>query len=336
MAQSALEKIRAKLDAMENKSSGGNAPGPVDNALYPHWNIEDGQTAIVRFIPDGDPENILFWVERQMIKLPFPGVVGGEQNKPVVVQVPCGEMYDDVCPVHTEIRPWFKDPSLEDLARTYWKKRSYIFQGFVVDDPLKEERNSENPIRRFVISPQIFKIIKTALMDPDMEHTPTDYVNGTDFRIFKAQNGKYADYNQSSWARRERSLTETELAAIDTHGLYDLKQFLPDRPTAEHYQIIKEMFEASVDGELYDPGRWGNYYRPYGIEVPASAPSPGLQKTVAPAQPAKTAAPAPVQATESTDDIPWDEPATAPAPAAEPAKKSADDILAMIRNRTAQ
>ena len=27
--------------------------------------------------------------------------------------------------------------------------------------------NSDNPIRRFVISPQIFKIISQALMDPD-------------------------------------------------------------------------------------------------------------------------------------------------------------------------
>ena len=32
-----------------------------------------------------------------------------------------------------------------------------------------------------------------------------------------------------------------------------------------------EMFEASVDGELYDPMRWANYYRPYGMDVPEGA-----------------------------------------------------------------
>ena len=108
-------------------------------------------------------------------------------------------------------------------------------------------------------------------MDPDMENIPTDYVNGTDFRLTKTTKGQYADYSTSKWARKERSLDETELAAIDEHGLYDLKDFLPARPTAEHYKAIAEMFEASVNGELYDAARWGNYYKPYGVEVPAGA-----------------------------------------------------------------
>ena len=48
-------------------------------------------------------------------------------------------------------------------------------------------------------------------MDPDMENIPTDYVNGTDFRLSKTMKGQYADYSTSKWARKERSLDETEL-----------------------------------------------------------------------------------------------------------------------------
>lgn len=335
----ALDAIRAKLSAMENKTS-GNTPSQSDNAIYAHWNIEEGQSASVRFLPDGDPNNTFFWVERQMIRLPFPGVVGGE-NKPVTVQVPCGEMYGDTCPVLSEVRPWFKDPGLEDMGRKYWKKRSYLFQGFVTENPLTEE-SPDNPIRRFVISPQIFNIIKAALMDPDMENIPTDYVNGTDFRISKSSKGQYADYSTSKWARRERALTEEELAAIDEHGLYDLKDFLPARPTQEHYAAIAEMFEASVNGELYDPAKWGNFYKPYGVEVPASAaPAPGqtgLQKTVTPeAAPVKPADPAPVDNTPTWEEEEKAEPVVAKVSesVADTGKKSADDILAMIRNRTA-
>ena len=335
-----LADIRAKLAAMESKPGSTTQSTTSDNAIYPFWNIEEGQTATFRFLPDSDPNNTFFWVERQMIRLGFPGVVGGE-NKPVTVQVPCGEMYGDNCPILTEVRPWFKDPSLEEMGRKYWKKRSYIFQGFVANNPLQEE-SPENPIRRFVIGPQIFNIIKGALMDPDMENIPTDYVNGTDFRLTKTTKGQYADYSTSSWARKERSLDETELGAIDKFGLFELKDFLPARPTAEHYTAIAEMFEASVNGDLYDPARWGNYYKPYGVDVPANAPSPTLQKTTAPAQ-AKPA-PAAVAATPAVveeDDAPFD---TTPAPkvdaspipaqaASDGAKKSADDILAMIRNR---
>jgi hypothetical protein len=326
-----LAEIRAKLAQMDNKNGKDNKSSS-DNTIYPFWNIEEGQSATFRFLPDDNPDNTFFWVERQMIRLTFPGVKGGE-NRPVTVQVPCGEMYGDTCPVLTEVRPWFKDPSLEDMGRKYWKKKSYIFQGFVTENPLNEE-SPENPIRRFVIGPQIFNIIKGALMDPDMENIPTDYVNGTDFRLTKTTKGQYADYSTSKWARKERSLSEAELAAIDTHGLFKLAEFLPARPTADHYTAISEMFAASVDGELYDPARWGNYYKPYGVDVPAGSPAPALQSTSAPAQ--ETAKPA--EKAESDDSPPFDvdTPAVPAAPASDEApKKSADDILAMIRNRNA-
>ena len=335
-----LAEIRAKLAAMESKGSDRNSSQQSDNAIYPHWNIDEGTSATLRFLPDGDNTNDFFWVERQMIRLTFPGVKGGD-NKPVTVQVPCGEMYGDTCPVLTEVRPWFKDASLEDMGRKYWKKRSYIFQGFVTENPLNEQ-SPENPIRRFVISPQIFNIIKASLMDPDMENIPTDYLNGTDFRVAKTTKGQYADYSTSKWARKETSLDEIQLAAIDQHGLFNLKDFLPAQPSADHYQAISEMFAASVDGELYDPARWGNFYKPYGVEVPSTA----VQASSAPAQVAPTpvatqAAPAPTPVAEAPAPAPVAEaPAAAPAPApaaeASQSNASADDILAMIRNRSGQ
>ncbi|MFM7983788.1 MAG: molybdopterin-binding protein, partial [Candidatus Fonsibacter sp.] len=64
-----------------------------------------------------------------------------------------------------EVRTWFKDKSLEEMGRKYWKKRSYIFQGFVRENPLADDKTPENPIRRFIIGPQIFTTIKGALAD---------------------------------------------------------------------------------------------------------------------------------------------------------------------------
>jgi len=331
-----LAEIRAKLASMETKPGFNRTQS--DNAIFPHWNIDEGTSVTLRFLPDSDTNNTFFWVERQMIRLTFPGVVGGD-NKPVTVQVPCGEMYGDTCPVLTEVRPWFKDASLEDMGRKYWKKRSYIFQGFVRDNPLNEE-SPENPIRRFVISPQIFNIIKSALMDPDMENIPTDYVNGCDFRVTKTTKGQYADYSTSNWARKDSSLDETQLAAIDTNGLFTLNDYLPAQPTTESYQAIKEMFAASVDGELYDPARWGNFYRPYGVEVPAAAvqqtsvsaqatvstPAPAVAETTAPA----VETPAPALVAEPVAVAP----ATVPVVEEDKGKKSADDILKLIRSRS--
>ena len=239
-------------------------------------------------------------------------------------------MWGESCPVHAEIRPWFKDPAMEDLGRTYWKKRSYVFQGLVVSDPIGGEQ-PENPVRRFIIGPQIFKLLKAALMDPDMDNLPTDYEQGTDFRLTKTTKGQYADYSTSSWSRKERSLNEEERQAIETHGLYDLNEFMPKRPTEDDMRIITEMFEASVDGELYDPTRWGQHYKPYGLDVPAGTSAPTSTPTATKVEEVKEVAPA-----ETTPVAETSAPTPTPAPAettAEAPKSDAADILAMIRSR---
>ena len=330
-----LAEIRAKLREQESRTGGSNQPSGGDNAIYPHWNMAEGTEAVLRFLPDADPDATFFWKERLMIKLPFAGIKGQTDSRPVTVNVPCMEMYGESCPVLQEVRGWFKDPSLEDQGRKYWKKRSYIFQGFVADNPISEDTTPDNPIRRFIIGPQIFQIIKGALMDPEMEELPTDYVRGVDFRIKKTSKGGYADYSTSQWSRRERALSDEEKAAIDTHGLHNLNDFLPKKPTDVEVKVIQEMFEASVDGEAYDPERFGQYFRAPGMSAPTgdpnkSAPAP---KAAPAATPAPTPAPEPVA--ESAPAVQETAPAATTASASEdkPSSERANDILAMIRNR---
>jgi hypothetical protein len=237
----------------------------------------------------------------------------------------------------SEVRGWFKDKALEEMGRKYWKKRSYIFQGFIVEDPLKEDKTPENPIRRFIIGPQIYQIIRSALMDPELDELPTHALKGVDFKIAKTSKGGFADYSTSKWSRRERALTDAEAAAIQQHGLFNLSDFLPKKPTDVELKVMKEMFEASVDGEAYDMDRWGQYFKPAGMGGSGSATGSNTK-----------AAPAPVASTVDEDDVPFESAASAPAvkvaeqaPVAEktaPAAGSeasarAQDILAMIRNR---
>jgi hypothetical protein len=314
-----LAEIRARLQAAEIK--GSQSQGTGDSAIYPHWNMEENQSATLRFLPDGNSKNTFFWAERAMIRLPFNGVKGDIDSKQVMVQVPCVEMWGDACPILAEVRTWFKDKNLEEMGRKYWKKRSYIFQGFVRENPLTEDRTPENPIRRFIIGPQIFTIIKGALMDPELEELPTDYQHGLDFRITKTAKGGYADYNTSKWSRKESPLTEVEQAAIAAHGLFDLVASLPKRPTDVELRVMKEMFESSVNGQSYDPDRWGQYFRPAGVTAPTGV----SVESVEPA--ATTVAP---MVNDGFDD----EPAAPSAPVeAKLSSQKAEDILAMIRAR---
>ena len=325
-----LAEIRARIAAQENKSTSGSTQKQSDNSIYPHWNMDEGTTATLRLLPDADNTNPYFWVERQIIKLPFNGVKGDSNIKRIEVQVPCVEMYDPKaqCPILTEVRPWYKDETLKEMANKYWKKRSYLFQGFVRQNPLGDDKVPANPIRRFVISPQIFTIIKASLMDPEMEELPTDAMRGLDLNIKKTSKGGYADYSTSNWARKESPLTEVEQSAIEAHGLYNLAEFLPKRPGEAELKIIKEMFDASVDGQPYDLERWGSYYRPWGLEAPAGTTAVQQAVSAGTSTPATASAPWEADALEAAESI--------KIPTSAPSSDKATDILAMIRARQAK
>ena len=338
-----LDEIRKKLQALDTRK--GQGSGPADKTIYAHWNIPEGSTAILRFLPDGNEDNTFFWSEKQMIKLEFSGVKGGDEHKRVEVLVPCVEMWDgkNTCPILNEVRPmWKGDQEMQDLARKYWVKRTFFMQGLVRQDPLNESDAPDNPIRKFMVTPQVFAIIRAALMDPDMEHSPVDYINGTDFMVNKTSKGGYADYGTSKWARKESSLTDAEQASIEKYGLVDLSTYLPKRPTAEQSTIMFDMFQASLAGELYDAGAWSAHFKPYGFD------SGNGNNTVAarPATPAPRPVPASVPAPVATPEVaPWEDEAAEPvaesAPVAAPvanaapaaASKSPQEILAMLRNR---
>lgn len=285
-----IEALRAKLREAQQRSennSNNKKSGGGDNASFPFWNMKTGETSAIRFLPDGDMDNPFFWVERQVIKLPFDGVVGGEYptNKEVQVTVPCLDMFDGrACPIIAATKHlWDEgktDPAALQIARTYYKKRSYIFQGFVVNSPLDEEA-PENPIRRFVINKSIYDLIYESLLQPNFESLPTDYEGGRDFSIKKSQKGDWANYGTSSWSYSTRSLDEAERAAIDKFGLFDLKEAKGAEPTAEGEAAIKAMFEDSFAGKPFDHDAYGSFYRPYSTGNYNSTPTPAAtNKTV--------------------------------------------------------
>jgi hypothetical protein len=100
--------------------------------------------------------------------------------------------------------------------------------------------------------------------------------------------------------------------------LFNLKDYLPKKPTDVELKVIKEMFEASVDGEAYDAERWGQYYRAAGMSQATGDPN------------TRNTAKAPVE----DDEPPFEPSKAAPVAESKPASDSkASDILSMIRAR---
>ena len=327
---SKLDELRKRLQQLDKKSQPKTRSS---DGSFPFWDIPAETTARVRFVPDGNPDNPFFWVERQQINLTFPGIKGGDTSKEITIKVPCVEMFGMSCPVLTEVRPWWNDPSLKDMASKYWTKRSYFFQGFVQESMLGEENVPENPIRKFVVGPQLFKIIKASLLDPDFDNIPVDYLNGSDFLITKTGKGAWPDYSTSKWARKESSLTEEQLEAIEKYGLTDMATWLPAKPDNDALNAIYEMFDASVNGELYDPDRWAKFYKPYGFDSVGANSAPAAPKAAPAAPKAAPAAPkaAPASATHTVNEDEDDAPVNTTVSSS---GKSANDILEMIRRRS--
>jgi len=303
-----LQQMR-QLIREENDRKSGNRSFGGDRTFYPIFNIPEKGTAVVRFLPDQDENNPWFWVEKQTIRLEFAGLVGDRvSNEPVSVTVPCLDMFAPrSCPIIAATRQWWNTD--EKLARKYWKRRSYIAQGLVTSSPFEELDAPENSIRLFRFGTKLIEKLKAGLMDDEMENSPIDYLNGTDFKIKRTRQGDFNNYDTSEWSRRSRPLTESEHMAIERYGLFNLKDFLGTRPDAKGVEIIKAMFHDSVEGKPFDLAAYGEYYKPYGMgqaiangadetdDFSTTPRSNGIQRPEPP-----LAAEPPVAATDAPDD----------------------------------
>lgn len=341
MSASQLEQLRQQLK--ENSTTSAptrSGTGGGDNALFRFWDAKVGETSTVRFLGDGtDEDNLFFWVERRVINLQFDGIIGRADyaGKDVTVSVPCMKMYgrENRCPILEETNKYWKT-NLEEVARRYWPKRTYLMQGFVrqIPDwiPGKEDKAPENPIRRFSINQSLFKIMEQQIFDPDMVNMPNHYENGTDFRFIKTSQGEFANYQSSSFARRESSLTDQEREAIDKYGLFDLRQFRPARPSEEGIAVIEEMFRASLEGLPYDP-QWAEFYRPFGVDIDQGSRS----QVQVPSTPTPAPSATPTQsATQSTTVETPSVADSTPTDSTPAASSSATDALARLRSEVAK
>jgi hypothetical protein len=120
---------------------------------------------------------------------------------------------------------------------------------------------------------------------------------------------------------------------------------LPKKPSDAEQRIMKEMFEASVDGRPYDAERWGAYFKPWGLDVGTNTKREDTTESYTPVT-RPVATPQPAATSVATEAAPWEDEVAvaeqsftkpaAPAPSTSAGNDKATDILAMIRARQAK
>ena len=216
------------------------------NNFYRFWNMKVGEKAVVRFLPDANQDNPRgFLIENVFHNLELNG-----QRR----NVPCLSMYGEDCPICKVSQEYYKVK--DDInGKKYWKKKQYIAQVLIVEDPLpaNEETGEKHTgqVRYITLSYQVYNIIKEAFSSDELDEVPYDYENGYDFIIKKTTQGDYASYSiGTKFANKPRALTEAEMYAVSEHSV-DLTTLLPRNPGSSNVQA---MLDAEMNGEEYHNG----------------------------------------------------------------------------------
>lgn len=185
---------------------------------------------------------------------------------------------------------------LEKIAGAHWIKPIFYYQGFVIKAGMNESDVPGNPIRVFPMLKQIHQVILGRLVSEEEDAfdrlptgefsiedinnlltegaIPEDEVEevlrsleGVNFILKKTKQGEYANYQTSTWGNGYTSLSEDQIEALNTHGLHDLRERLPDQPTDDQYEIMTEMVNVSIRRLLGDDeGYWDPAWEEAGLK----------------------------------------------------------------------
>lgn len=308
MTQHSLAALRAALD----DAPAGDKPRESNfGNYYPFWEMEPGQKAVVRFLPDKDKKNPRqFLLEQVFHNL----TVNGKKTK-----VPCMSQYGEDCPVCKISQDYYKVEGKESAnGKKYWRKKQYLTQAIIVEDPLPPNKESgethAGKVRYLPLGFQIYNIIKESLADEDLfpedAQSPHEFAGGRDFTIKVTKQGEYKSYaTGTKFSNRERDLTDDELAVAE-EGMVELKSLLPKNPGVD---VVQAKLNSDINGEEYTDGRQSR-----AKPAPAAASTVEDEEDAAPVAASKPAA-RPAPTTSVSDD--------------EEGSSDVDDMLAQIRAR---
>jgi hypothetical protein len=305
-----MNKIKAAFKKAEPEQTTN-----FSNNYYPFWNIQEGEEAIIRFLPDANDENPTgFLLEKVTHKLE----INGETRN-----VPCLKMYGEECPICKVSSAFYKEGDKAN-GKKFWRSKQHLAQALIVKDPLPVDKETgethEGKVRYLSLGWQLFEVIKTAFESGDLDVPPFAFEGGCDFIIKKTKQGEYDTYAIASrFARKSRDLDDDEIE-IAEEGMVDLSTLLPPKPV---YEKVQAMLEAALTGAKYEEGRESREDLASRIGEKLSARKAAMNDE-----------------DEDDDSPPWEE-TKSKKPAAKPSKVveddefegEADEILATIRNR---
>lgn len=229
--------MSSKFNALRERFSASSGTAQQNN-YYPFYKMPEDAQARIRFLPDANEDNPMgFLVEKLTHQLKING-----ENKTVACLAP----HDEECPICKVAKEYY---DVEDKVngKLYYKKKSYLAQALIIEDPIVDGKheNCEGKVKLISIGYSLFKIIKDAFESGELDTEPYAFEGGTDFLIKKTKQGEFASYTLSKFARKSTDLDEEQIANAQKNSV-DLSTLLPKKPDLSK---VEALLEAALTGK---------------------------------------------------------------------------------------
>lgn len=239
MSNKKLDALRA-LYRKEKEKKNSNNNNQSRNDIYPFWQMDVGQEAIVRILPDKNEDNpFQYHVDRLEHNL----TINGKNEK-----VPCLTMYGEKCPICDLSRDFYKSEGKESKnGKYYYRKKISLLRVLVLKDPLPADEETgekyEGKVYNTQFGYQLMEKIREEISGDDLEELPWDMQSGHNFRIKKTAQGEHGNYSVGS--KFVTKVTPIDDEFLDTIELIDLETLLPSNPG---YEFVRGKLEAHLNG----------------------------------------------------------------------------------------
>lgn len=273
-----------KKHIKETKAKTTQFKSSVDKNFFPFWQMDEGDHAVVRLIPDTNPENPMpFFVDSFNHVL----AIDGNDRK-----IACPKTFDRTaeCPICDLSQKYYRENDKEK-GRYYWRNKNSFVRLLVLENPLDvKDENGEavdyvGRVCTSTFGKQIMQAIEEALSEfDDDQPVPWLLDTGYDFTIKKVKMGgdgadSYVTYAFSKFAHRSSPIADEYRDGVE---LIDFKDMLADRPPLEKVQHYLDAHLGAVEFQ-YGSGNatTGSKTPAAGSDTPA-APAAVPQTTAVP------------------------------------------------------
>lgn len=247
MSFSKLKRSSGRIDKLRDAASAA-ASGKKDYSDDRFWNIKRDKSgnayAVIRFLPEKDPEKEEPWVETYSHGFQDPKTGLYYINE-------CPTTIGRKCPVCEDNSRLYSTGHEEDkdLARRRKRRKAFISNIYVLEDPANPENEGKVFLYRYgtTIMAKINEALRPSF--PDVEPmNPFDFWGGGDFKLKVRTVDKFPKYDMSDFSAPSELLGGDDEALEKVYNsMYDLHEFV-DPENFKSYTELQHRFDK-VTGE---------------------------------------------------------------------------------------